>query len=148
MSLLQKLDQDIIKALKAGEKQKLTVLRGLKSAVKYAQIDGKKELTDNDVIAVLGSQAKKIRDAMEQFAKGGREDLVNQSKFELEVIGGYLPEQMSEDELRKLIEEAIAETGADSPQKVGLVMKAVMRKLKGRADGKQVNKLAMEILAK
>ena len=148
MSLLQKLDQDIIGALKAGEKQKLTVLRGLKSAIKYAQIDGRKELTDDDVIAVLGSQAKKVRDAMEQFAQGGREDLVAQSRFELDVIGSYLPEQMSEDELRGLIEEAIAETGADSPQKVGLVMKALMPKVKGRADGKQVNKLAMEILAK
>jgi uncharacterized protein YqeY len=148
MSLFEKINQDMIKALKAGEKEKLTVLRGLKSDLKYKQIDKGDELTDEDVIAVLSSQAKKRRESIEQFQKGHREDLVQKEQRELAIITSYLPEQLSEDKLREIISEAIAETGADSPQKVGLVMKVVIPQIKGRADGKLVNKLAIEILAK
>ena len=148
MSLFEKIDQDIKKALKAGEKERLTVLRGLKSDLKYRQIDKAEELTDDDVIAVLSSSAKKRRESIEQFQKGGREDLVQKEQSELAIITSYLPEQLSEEKLRRIISDAIAESGADSPQKVGLVMKIVMPKIKGQADGKLVNKLAMEMLAK
>ena len=82
------------------------------------------------------------------FRAGGREDLVRKEQAELDIITSYLPAQLSEDKLREIISEAVAETGADSPQKVGLVMKVVMPKIKGQADGKMVNKLAIEILAK
>jgi len=135
-------------ALKAGEKERLTVLRGLKSELKYKQIDKVDELTDDDAIAVLSSAAKKRRESIEQFQKGGREDLVKKEQAELAIITSYLPEQLSEEKLHQIISDAIAESGADSPQKVGLVMKVVMPKIKGQADGKLVNKLAMEILAK
>jgi len=148
MSLFEKIDQDMKQALKAGEKERLTVLRGLKSELKYKQIDKADELTDDDAIAVLSSAAKKRRESIEQFQKGGREDLVKKERAELAIITSYLPEQLSEEKLRQIISDAIAESGVDSPQKVGLVMKVVMPKIKGRADGKLVNKLAMEILAK
>lgn len=148
MALEERLDNDLKKALKAGEKEKVTVLRGLKSEIKYRRIDKGEELTDADVTAVLAGAAKKVKDSIEQFEKGGREDLVAKEKFGLDIIQDYLPEQLSEEKVRELVAEAIAETGADSPQKIGLVMKAVMPKLKGQADGKLVNRLAMEILAK
>lgn len=148
MALEERLDNDLKKALKAGEKEKVTVLRGLKSEIKYKRIDKGEDLTEAEVIAVLSSSAKKVRDSIEQFGKGGREDLVAKEKFGLEIIQDYLPEQLSEEKVRELVAEAIAESGADSPEKIGLVMKAVMPKLKGQADGKLVNRLAMEILAK
>jgi uncharacterized protein YqeY len=137
----------MIEALKAGEKEKLTVLRGLKSDLKYRQISAGKELTDQQVLEVLGSAAKKRRESAEQFAAGGRQDLVDKEQAELAIIESYLPEQLSEAEIKDAIKAAIEETGADSPQKIGLVMKAVMPKVKGRADGKTVQKLAAELLA-
>ncbi len=148
MSLESRIDQDLIEALKAGEKAKLTVLRGLKSDIKYKRIDKGEDLTDDDVIGVLSTCAKKVRDSIEQFGRGGRDDLVKKEQFELSIIQSYLPEQISEEKIREIVAAAIAESEADSPAKIGLVMKIVMPQLKGQADGKMVNKLAMEMLAK
>ena len=148
MALIEKIDHDMIEALKAGEKDRLIVLRGLKSDLKYKRIDKGDDLTDEDVISVLASAAKQRRDSIEQFAKGGRVDLVQQEKFQLEVITDYLPKQLDENELREIVARAIAEVEAESPQQIGAVMKVVMPQVKGVADGKTVNKLAMEILAK
>lgn len=146
MSLFKKMDEDLIKALRAGEKDKLAVLRGLKSDLKYRQIDKGEELTEDEVIGVLNSAVKKRRDSIEQFKTGGREDLVKNEEFGLQIIQQYLPEPISHEKLVEIIEKAIEETGADSPQKIGLVMKAVMPQVKGRADGKLINKLATELL--
>lgn len=146
MSIVNQIDQDIIKALKGKEKEKLTVLRGLKSDLKYKVIEKGGELTEEEALAVLNSAAKKRKDSIEQFDKGGRDDLVQSEKFGLDIIMGYLPKQISEEELTALIKEAIAETGADSPQKIGLIMKAVLPKVKGRADGKQINQIAVKLL--
>lgn len=146
MSIVNQIDQDIIKALKGKEKEKLTVLRGLKSDLKYKIIDKGDELTEEEALAVLNSAAKKRKDSIEQFEKGGRDDLVQSEKFGLEIIMGYLPEQISEEELTAIIRTAIEETGADSLQKIGLIMKAVMPKVKGRADGKQINQIAVKLL--
>ncbi len=148
MALFEKIDHDMIEALKAGEKDRLIVLRGLKSDLKYKRIDKGDDLTDEDVISVLASAAKQRRDSIEQFAKGGRDDLVEQEKFQLEVITDYLPKQLDENELREIVASAIAEVEAESPQQIGAVMKVVMPQVKGVADGKMVNRLAMEILAK
>jgi len=147
MSLLANIDKDTAEALKAGEKEKVTVLRGLKSDIKYRQIEKKDMLTDEEVIAVVSSYAKKCRDSIEEFKKGNREDLVKKTEFELDVIAKYLPEQLSEEKLREIIKAAIEESGADSPQKMGLVMKIVMPQIKGKADGKLVSKIASELLA-
>ncbi len=147
MSLLANIDKDVAEALKAREMQKVTVLRGLKSDIKYRQIDKKDSLTDKEVTEVVCSYAKKCQDSIAAFKKGNREDLVEKTEFELEVIAKYLPEQLSEDKLREIIKAAIEESGADSPQKMGLVMKIVMPKVKGKADGNIVSKIASELLA-
>jgi uncharacterized protein YqeY len=147
MSLFEQIEQDMIKALKGGEKNRLTVLRGLKSDLKYRQIDVGKDLTDEQVVEVLSTAAKKRRDSIEQFRKGGREDLAKQEESELAVISEYLPKQLTEDELRQLANAAIEEVGAESPKQMGLVMKAIMPKVKGRADGKLLSKLIAELLA-
>ena len=148
MSIIEKLETELIKALKSGEKEKVVVLRGLKSDIKYKKIDKGEELTNEEVIDVLSSNTKKIRDSIEQFGKGGREDLVIKEKAALEIISEYLPEQIGEEELRGIVKQAVEESGAESPQQMGLVMKIVMPKIKGRADGKLVSKLATEFLAK
>ena len=148
MSLSDKIDSDTITALKSGEKAKATVLRGLKSELKYKRIDKGEDLTDEDILAVLSSAAKKRRESIEQFRNADRLDLADKEQSELEVIAAYLPEQLPEDELRSIVAEAIAESGADSPQKIGLVMKILMPKIKGKADGKLVNRLVNEALNK
>lgn len=148
MSIIEKLETELIKALKSGEKEKVVVLRGLKSDIKYKIIDKGEELTDEEVIDVLSLNTKKIRDSIEQFGKGGREDLVIKEKAALKIISEYLPEQIGEEELRGIVKQAVEESGAESPQQMGLVMKIVMPKIKGRADGKLVSKLATEFLAK
>ena len=147
MSHLANIDKDVSEALKAREMQKVTVLRGLKSDIKYRQIDKKDSLTDEEVTEVVCSYAKKCQDSIIAFKKGNREDLVEKTEFELEVIAKYFPEQLSEDKLREIIKAAIEESGADSPQKMGLVMKIVMPKVKGKADGNIVSKIASELLA-
>ena len=147
MSISERIDKDIIQALKAGEKEKLTVLRGLKSDLKYRRISEGKDLTEEQVLEVLGTAAKKRRESAEQFAAGGRQDLTDKENSELAIIKSYLPEQMGQAEVREIIRAAIVETGADSPQKMGLVMKAVMPMVKGRADGKMIQKLVSELLA-
>ena len=148
MSIIEKIDIELIKALKSGEKEKVVVLRGLKSDIKYKKIDKGDELTDEEVIDVLSVNTKKIRDSIEQFDKAGREDLVTKEKAALKIISEYLPEQLGEEELRGIVKQAVEESGAESPQQMGLVMEIVMPKIKGRADGKLVSKLATEFLAK
>ncbi len=146
MSLYKTIEENIIKALKAGEKEKLIVLRGLKSDLKYKQIEIGKELTDDDCIAVLNSALKKRNDSIEQFKAGGRDDLVKSEEFGAAVIKEYLPEPLSDDELTAFIKDAIAESGADSPQKIGLIMKIVIPQVKGRADGKRIKDISIKLL--
>jgi uncharacterized protein YqeY len=148
MSIFEQVDKDMMKALKGGDKVRLTVLRGLKSDLKYKKIEVGADLTDAQALETLASAAKKRRESIEQFRAGGREDLVKNEEFELEVISSYLPKQLTEEELRQMAESAIKEVGADSPKQMGLVMKALMPKVRGRADGKLVNKLISELLAK
>jgi len=146
--LLKRLDEDLIKALKAGEKATVTVLRGLKSDLKYKQIDKGEDLSDEDVTTVLSSCAKKRRDSIEQFKNAGRDDLANKESSELKIILEYLPKQMGEDELKEIISAAIDSVEAEPNQKMGLVMKEVMPKVKGKADGKLVKSLVSQLMAK
>ncbi|MGB5105487.1 MAG: GatB/YqeY domain-containing protein [Candidatus Zixiibacteriota bacterium] len=145
MSLLDTLNEDLKIAMKAGDKARLEVVRGLKSDIKYKEIELKHPLTEEDVVAVLSSAAKKRRDSIEQFKAGGREDLAGKEAAELEIISHYLPKQLSDDELAGLVDAAIQASGATVPGDLGKVMKEVMPKVKGRADG---NKLREMIAAK
>lgn len=148
MSTLDKINHDLIKALKARDSERLTTLRGLKSDLQYRRIDKGDDLTEEEVTAVLSTARKRHSESIEQFRAGGRDDLVKKEQVGLEIIQQYLPEQMSEDDLRKHIAEAISAVGADSPKSLGLVMKELMPKIKGRADGKLARNLATEMLAK
>lgn len=147
MPLLKKIEQDIIEALKAGDKLRVSVLRGLKSDIKYRQISLGSELKDEQTLEVVNSAAKRRRESIEQFRKGDRDDLADKESLELKIISTYLPQQLGEEELRAIILDAIKESGVDSSQKIGLLMKVLMPKVKGKADGKMVNRLAIEILA-
>jgi uncharacterized protein YqeY len=148
VSLLEQIDKDLIKALKAGDRDAATTLRGLKSDIKYFQIDHKIDSpSDKDLITVLSSAAKKRRDAIEQYEKGRRDDLVQSETRELKLIEGYLPEQLSEDRIEELARAAISEAEASGPNDIGKVMKLLMPKVKGQADGKLVNTIVNRLLS-
>jgi len=141
MSLKEKITEDMRAALRSGDKAKLKLIRMLRSEIRYKEIDNGSELEDDDTIEVLSSALKKRKEAIEEFKKGGREDLVSQEEEELKIILSYLPEQLSQEDLEKLDDEKIAETDAQSPRDIGKVMRAVMPEVKGRADDKKVNHL-------
>ena len=148
MSLKEKLTADMKEAMKAREegRQRLGVIRMVRGAIRQQEIDGQKELDDDAVLAVISKEVKQRRDSIEEFKKGGREDLVAQNEAEIAVLMAYLPQQMAEGEIRKLVQDAIAATGASSPKEMGKVMKELMSKVKGRADGKLVNQIVRELL--
>jgi uncharacterized protein YqeY len=148
MALLDQLEKDLIKALKGGDKLATMTLRGLKSDIKYYQIEKKLDkLTDDDVASVLSTAAKRRKDSIEQFRTGGRDDLVEKESSELQIIKAYLPEDLSEDEIEAVAKEAIEETGATSPSDFGKIMKIIMPRVKGRVDGKIVKKIVTRLIS-
>jgi uncharacterized protein YqeY len=147
VSLLERLNQDMKTAMKNKEKTKLSVIRMLRSEIKNEEIERQHTLNDEEVIEVLMRELKKRKDALQQFEEAGRDDLVQQLREEISVIEPYLPEQLSEEELRELVREVVQETGASSKADMGKVMKAIMPRVKGRADGKLVNRLVQEVLS-
>ena len=138
--------EDLKKAMKARDEVKVRTLRMVVAAIKNKLVD-KKDLGDEDVIEILTKEAKLRKDSIEEYTKANRDDLAQSEKEELEIIREYLPEKMGEDELRNIIIEAIDEQQVNSPSGLGLIMKTVMPKVKGRADGKQVNKMVRDILS-
>ena len=140
--LSRQIDKDLKEAMLAKDTTRLSVLRMLKAAMKNAAIekvgaDG--ELSDTDAVAVIRKQVKQRRDSIESFEKGGRTELAEKEKAEMAVLDGYLPQAMNEEELRRLVAETIAETGATSRAQMGAVMKALGPKVAGRADGKTLS---------
>jgi uncharacterized protein YqeY len=146
VSLRQDIHKDIAVAMKAGDKEKLSTVRMLMSAIKYKEVDAHRELTDEETIAVISTLVKQRQDSIEQFTKGNRLDLVEKESKELEVLRTYLPPQLSEAEVRDIIKKAVAETGATSQKDMGKLMKVVMPQVKGKADGKMVNDIVKEVL--
>ncbi len=148
MSLKEKLTADMKEAMKAREegRQRLGVIRLVRGAIRQQEIDGQRELDDEAVLSVISKEVKQRRDAIEEFQKGGRDDLVRQNEAEIAILVEYLPQQMTEDEVRSAVQEAIAATGASTPKDMGKVMKELMPKVKGRADGKLVNQIVRERL--
>jgi uncharacterized protein YqeY len=146
VSLRQDIHKDIAVAMKAGDKDRLSTVRMLMSAIKYKEVDAHRELTDEETIAVISTLVKQRQDSIEQFTKGNRLDLVEKESKELEVLRTYLPPQLSEAEVRDIIKKAVAETGATSQKDMGKLMKVVMPQVKGKADGKLVNDIVKEIL--
>jgi uncharacterized protein YqeY len=146
MSLLTRLDDDLKKALKHSDKLKLSVLRLIKSALQNKQIEKRRDLTDDEILSLFSSMAKQRRESIEQFSMGGREDLASKEKGELAILQEYMPQPLSEKEIEKMIEEAVTESSAESEADIGKVMKILMPRLKGTADGRMVNSKVREQL--
>jgi uncharacterized protein YqeY len=147
MALYDNILVDLKKSIKDQDKARLSVLRGLKSAIKNKQVELREELTDDQIRGVISSEMKKRKEAIEKFGQGLRQDLVEKEEKELGILFGYLPPQLSIEEIKGVVTQAIEEISASGPKDLGRVMKSVMPKLAGRADGREVNRIARELLS-
>ncbi|MDE6554697.1 MAG: GatB/YqeY domain-containing protein [Lactobacillus sp.] len=138
---LEILQKEMIAAMKAKDKEALTTIRSLKAAVMNYKIKVGHDLTDDDELTVLSSALKQRKESLEEFTKAGRDDLINQTKEEMELIEKYMPTQMSKEELEQTVDETIKEVGASSKKDFGKVMQALMPKIKGKADGKAASSI-------
>jgi uncharacterized protein YqeY len=148
MALNERLTEDLKAAMKAGPagKVRLETIRFLRAAMKNAEIDKKGPLTDDDILGIITKQVKQLKDAIVEFEKGGRQDLVEKAQAEIAVLSDYLPAQMTEDEVRELARQIITEVGAQGPRDMGKVMGPLVARTKGRADGKMVQQVVKELL--
>lgn len=147
MTLSKRLEDDMKAALKGGDAARLSVLRMVISAVKMIEIEKNvKDLADADVLQVLQKQAKQRRESIAQFEKGNRHDLADKEAAELKMLESYMPKQLSEEELLAIIKDAVTEASASARSDLGKVMKVLMPKVAGKADGKTVNQLVMRFL--
>jgi uncharacterized protein YqeY len=140
-SLKQRLDQDMKAAMREKAQLKLDTIRMLKSAIKYREIELMKPLDDAGIQGVVASEIKRRRDSIEQYKAGNRQDLADKEQTELELLQAYLPQQLTEAEIRARVEEAVQKAGAKTMKDMGAVMKALMPEVQGRADGKVVSDL-------
>lgn len=147
MSLPQQVRDDMTAAWRGGETRRRDILRLLIAALDNARIAAGGELTDDEAVQTLQREAKQRRDSIEQYRAGGRDDLADGEQEELDVIAAYLPAPLSDEELRAAASEVIAELGAAGPGDTGRVMKSLMQRVAGRADGRRVNELVRELLA-
>lgn len=141
MNLVEKIQQDMIEAMKNKEKDRLTVIRMVKAGMKQEQIDHKRELNDDLVIDVVNKQIKMRLDAILEFEKAGREELATKNQEEVEVLKQYLPEQLTLEEVKQIIDEAFAVLKPTGPKDMGKVMQEVSPKLKGKADMREVSNI-------
>jgi len=148
MALKEQLDAELKTAMREKDQVKLSTVRMLKSAIKYREIELMKPLDDAGVHAVISSEIKRRRDSVEQYRSGGREDLAGQEEAEIAVLQGWLPAQLSPEELAKLVDAAIARVGAQGPKDMGKVMKELLPEVQGKAEGKAVSELVKAKLAK
>ena len=146
MSLKNQIQDDLKSSMKSGDEIRRGVLRMLGAEIKNSEIVKKDALDDEEVLKVIFKSAKKRRDSIEQYKKGGRNDLAEREEKELEILEKYLPEQINEEEIKKVIREAIKETGAAGVSEFGKVMGIAMGKLKGKADGNLVGRIVKEEL--
>lgn len=146
MNIKQKLFEDLKSSMKAKNKIRVSTIRMLNSAIKNKEIESGKDLNNAEIEAQITSEVKKRRDSIELFKKGAREDLVKIEEGELEILLEYMPKQMDEEEIRSLARITIEESGASSAREIGMVMKAIMPKVKGKADGSAVSRIVKELL--
>jgi uncharacterized protein YqeY len=146
MGLRDQIDVDIKSAMKSGAKDKVSALRMLTAALKNKQIEKRAPLVDGEIVDTVRSLIKQRKDSIEQFAKGGRQDLVDKETAEVAVLEVYLPQQMAREEIEKIVREVIAQTGAQGAKDMGKVMKALVPLLAGRADNKLVSELVKSSL--
>ena len=144
--MLDQLQGELISAMKAGDKPRMTGLRNIIGKLKASQIDKGEELAGDESLKILKSAAKQLKESVEQYKKGGRDDLAEKELFELSLLDNYLPEQLSRDEIRTTVKNTIKSTGAESMQEIGKVMGAVMKEMAETADGKLVQQIVQEEL--
>lgn len=145
--MLKRIEGDLKVAMKAAEKAKVSTLRLLLAALKNEKIHAQRELTDEEVEAVIRRGVKQRRDSIEQYEKGGRADLVAGEKLELAILQGYLPQGLGDEELEAAVKDIIAVKSLASAKDVGVVMKEVMQRYKGRVDGRRAQEIAQRLLA-
>ncbi|SDT36435.1 hypothetical protein SAMN05444162_3986 [Paenibacillaceae bacterium GAS479] len=146
MSLSQRLDDDMKQAMRDKDKFRLTTIRMVRAAVKNLEIDLKRPLEDSEVLDIVSREIKQRKDSLQEFQKASRDDLVKDVAAEIDIISVYLPTQLTEEEIKAIVEQTIQETGASSKADMGKVMSALMPKVKGRADGKLVNQAVQQFL--
>jgi len=148
MSLTERINTDIKEAMKAREADKLAALRDIKSKLLLEATSGGGEVSDDAANKIVMKLYKQRMDTYDLYIKEGREDLAKDEKFQAEVIGAYMPEMMSEDDIRKVVQEKIAAMGASGPQDIGKVMGPIMGQLNGKADGSLISSIVKEELSK
>jgi len=146
--IAHKIQDDLKVAVKAQDKVRVSTLRMILSALKNAELEEREELSDEKELAVIASYARRIKESIEEFKKGERGDLVAQEEAELAIVMSYLPEQMTDDEIRREAAKVAAEVGASTPKDMGRVMGEMMKRFKGKVDGAAVNRIVSELLKK
>ncbi len=144
--MVERLDKDMIEAMKNHEKERLAVIRGVKAGLKQEAIDHKREINDELLIDVVNRQVKMRKESIVEFEKGNRQDLIDQTQAEIDILMTYLPEQLSKEEVLKIIDEIFEEVKPESQKDMGKVMKEAQAKLKGKADMKEVSTIIREKL--
>ena len=145
-SLEEQIERDFIEAYKSKDKS-LETLKMLKSAIKNAEIEKREKLTDEEIVQLLQKEKKQRKESIEEFKKGKRMDLAEKEEFEIKVVERYLPKQMSDEEIKKIVLKAIEESNAKGPQDTGKVMGVVMSELKGKAEGQKVAEIVKNKLS-
>ncbi|RVU55330.1 GatB/YqeY domain-containing protein [Anaerosphaera multitolerans] len=148
MSLKDKLMEDLKTSMKNKDKLRKDTITMVRAAIKQKEVDERVELTDEQVLEILTKQVKEKKSSIEEFQKGNRQDLIDQANSEIEILLDYLPEQLTEEELTEIVKVTMEECNISSPKEMGLLMKNIMPKIKGRADGKMVSKIAQNLLTK
>jgi uncharacterized protein len=146
MNLAERLNEDMKQAMKDGNKFRLQTIRMVRASIKNQEIELRRPLDDNDTLNILSRELKQRRDSLQDFERGGRDDLVSNVKAEIEIITEYLPQQLTEEEVKAIVLQTMQETGASSKADLGKLMGALMPKVKGLADGKLVNAIVQQSL--
>lgn len=147
MNLTDKINEELKNAMKAKDKDKLSVIRMLKSAITLAKIELKHDLSDNDVLDIIGKQIKMRKDSIVEFSKANRDDLVNQYQKEIDILNTYLPEQLSLEEVSKMIDDIFEKVKPDGIKQMGLIMKELAPRIAGRFDKGEASKIIKERLS-
>lgn len=146
MSLKDKLMEDLKTSMRERDKLRKDTITMIRAAIKQREVDERVEMTDEQILDIISKQFKEKKSDIEEFKKGNRDDLVDQAKAEMEILLDYMPKQLTDDELKEIVKETIGELKIESKAQIGQLMKNIMPKVKGKADGKQVNRIALELL--
>lgn len=147
MSFSDKITEDLKEAIKARDELRTSCIRMLKTSIKNRQVEKGDSLKDDEIQSIISSLIRKGREAATEYRKGGREDLAEKEDLEVKILYGYLPEQLSPEDIEVILKETISELSADSPKDLGKVMKAAMSRIAGKAQGKEINEIARKLLS-